>query len=122
MKLVVLGSGSRGNAFAVLARGVAMLLDAGFGPRTLFKRAKHAGIDLDSLVGIALTHEHGDHARGAAQIAGAAGCPVYASRGTLAALGDRLGRTLQHRILPHRPVSIGPFSVTITASSAIAGT
>ena len=112
MELVVLGSGSRGNAFAVLERGVSILLDAGFGPKTLVERAKAAGVDLDTLVGIVLTHEHGDHARGAATTARVASCPVYASRGTLAALADRLGNVTRSRIEPHRPVTIGPFTVT----------
>lgn len=112
MELAVLGSGSRGNAFAVRARGVSMLLDAGFGPQTLTKRAERVGIDLGALVGVVLTHEHGDHARGAGRIARAAGCPVYASAGTLAALADRLGDVPRHRIEPLRPLSIGPFSLT----------
>ncbi len=112
MKLTVLGSGSRGNAFAVSARGVSLLLDAGFGPRTLLKRAKRVGLNLDTLVGVVLTHEHGDHARGAGRIARLAGCPVYASRGTLTALADRLGDVQRNRIHSHKPVTIGPFRVT----------
>ncbi|MCZ6856531.1 MAG: MBL fold metallo-hydrolase, partial [Gemmatimonadetes bacterium] len=91
MKLVVLGSGSRGNAFVVTANGCSLLLDAGFGPRAIVRRANEAGVDLRALVGIVLTHEHGDHARGAASLARKLGCPIYASGGTLTALSDRLG-------------------------------
>ncbi len=111
MKLVVLGSGSRGNAFVVTANGCSLLLDAGFGPRTVIQRAKQAGVDLRALVGIVLTHEHGDHARGAGPIARKHGCPIYASAGTLSALGDRLGGATRRRINPHEPLTVGPFTV-----------
>jgi phosphoribosyl 1,2-cyclic phosphodiesterase len=112
VKLVVLGSGSRGNAFVVTAAGCSLLVDAGFGPRALVQRAKKAGIDLRGLVGIVLTHEHGDHARGAGPLARKVGCPVFASRGTLTALGERLDGTRQHAVVPHAEVTVGPFSFT----------
>ncbi len=112
MKLVVLGSGSRGNAFAVSSGGCWMLIDAGFGPKVLAQRARTAGVDLTKLVGIVLTHEHGDHARGAGGLARKMGCPVYASRGTLTALADRLGGAVQHRVHAHKTVAVGPFTVT----------
>lgn len=86
MKLAVLGSGSRGNALALRAEEVTLLVDAGFGPRALTQRARQAGIELEPLVGIVLTHEHGDHARGARALARRAGCPVLATGGTLGAL------------------------------------
>ena len=88
-----------------------------FGPRTLTKRAQRVGVELGALVGVVLTHEHGDHARGAGRVARTAGCPVYASGGTLAALADRLGDVRRHRIEPHRPLSIGPFSLTACHTS-----
>ncbi len=112
MKLAVLGSGSRGNAFVVTANGCSLLLDAGFGPRTVVQRANEAGVDLRALVGIVLTHEHGDHARGAASLARKLGCPIYASGGTLTALSDRLGGATRKRITAHEPLTVGPFTVT----------
>lgn len=110
MKLSVLGSGSRGNAVVLRAGGVSLLIDAGFGPRALARRAADAGIPLDPLAGVVVTHEHGDHARGAVRAAVRAGCPVYGSAGTLAALGTdaSAGRVLA----PFgESVEIGPFTV-----------
>jgi len=69
VKLAVLGSGSRGNAVILRTAGVTLLVDAGFGPRTLARRAEATGIPLEPLAGIVLTHEHGDHARGAVALA-----------------------------------------------------
>lgn len=85
--LTVLGSGSRGNAFALSAGGAAILLDAGFSAREIARRAELAGIGLDGLCGIALTHEHGDHSQGALRLARRHRIPVLASAGTWSALG-----------------------------------
>jgi phosphoribosyl 1,2-cyclic phosphodiesterase len=56
---------------------------------------------------VVVTHEHGDHARGAVALAGHARVPLYASGGTLGRLGAD-GRTLAHL----ETVGIGPFTVT----------
>ena len=77
--LSVLGSGSCGNAFVLEADGAVLLVDAGFSARELFRRAELAGVDLGRLCGIALTHEHGDHARGAVRLAERHRVPVLAS-------------------------------------------
>ena len=131
--LSVLGSGSCGNAFALEAEGAVLLIDAGFSARELLRRAALAGVDLGRLCGIALTHEHGDHARGAVRLAEQQGVPVLASPGTWTAL--RAGAKVRH--LPLRATSrseCGPFTVsgcdllhdaaeplalTVTASSGI---
>lgn len=89
--LSVLGSGSAGNAFALEAEGVVLLIDAGFSAREIDRRAALAGVDLTRLCGIVLTHEHGDHAQGALRLAELRGVPILASQGTLTALGGRRG-------------------------------
>ncbi len=88
--ITVLGSGSRGNAVAIGAEGRLLLVDAGFSSKELHQRAEAAGIDLAGLCGIALTHEHQDHARGALRLAKHCGVPVLASPGTWSALGRAL--------------------------------
>ena len=73
MRLTVLGSGSRGNALLLESGPDALLIDAGFSTRDLERRMESAGGRPFGLAGIALTHEHGDHARGAP---GAAAVPT----------------------------------------------
>ncbi|NOT09071.1 MAG: MBL fold metallo-hydrolase [Gemmatimonadales bacterium] len=85
--LTVLGSGSRGNACALTSDGAILLLDAGFSGKELTRRAELAGLDLGSLAGIALTHEHGDHAQGAVRLAERHRVPILSSSGTWNALG-----------------------------------
>jgi phosphoribosyl 1,2-cyclic phosphodiesterase len=90
VRLTVLGSGSRGNAVLLESGADALLVDAGFSLRTLARRLSAARADASRVAGIVVTHDHGDHARGAAAAAAAWRVPVLASAGTLAALGPRL--------------------------------
>lgn len=85
--LTMLGSGSQGNACALTADGATLLLDAGFSAKEIARRAELAGVSLDGLCGIALTHEHGDHSQGAIRLARQHRVPVLASMGTWTALG-----------------------------------
>lgn len=109
--LAVLGSGSRGNAFALSEGGAVLLIDAGFSAREITRRAELAGVRLDRLCGIALTHEHGDHAQGAVQLARRHQVPILASVGTWTALGAPAS-------VPHIPMrttsrtECGPFTLS----------
>lgn len=111
--LHALGSGSKGNCFAIEHEGSVLLVDAGFSAREIQRRATAAGVDLARLCGIALTHEHGDHACGALRLSALTGAPVLASPGTWTAL--RRGGGAED--VSWRPIGsamraeLGPFSV-----------
>jgi phosphoribosyl 1,2-cyclic phosphodiesterase len=83
----VLGSGSTGNATLVEGHGTFLLIDAGLGPRSLAERLQSAGVDPASLAAILVSHEHSDHARGAAAFSEKWGVRLCGSRGTYAAAG-----------------------------------
>lgn len=59
-----------------------LLIDAGFSCRELESRLEIAGVDRCSFEALILTHEHGDHVRGAARFARRNRVPVYSTRGT----------------------------------------
>lgn len=117
MKVAVLGSGSRGNCVAVTFQGKTILVDAGFGPRAVPKRAKDAGTTIDSVVGILLTHEHSDHTREVATVARRYECPIYGSQGTLGAVARKLNGATSIPIKTHQPLTIPPFTVTACNTS-----
>ena len=87
MRFRVLGSGSTGNATLVEAGGTRLLIDAGLGPRTLALRLLAVGIDPASIEAILVSHEHGDHVRGAASFSAKWGARIAGTRGTYAAAG-----------------------------------
>ncbi len=85
MRTWVLGSGSRGNAVLIeCADGAHVLVDAGFPPAILERRLQAVGIAPEAIEGVILTHEHADHARGAAAAARRWGWALYATAGTVA--------------------------------------
>lgn len=85
MKLWVLGSGSEGNAVLIECGESRVLVDAGFGTRTIAGRLKSIGVAPASIEACIITHEHGDHASGAAAGARKWGWSLYASEGTVRA-------------------------------------
>ena len=87
LRFRVLGSGSAGNATLVEGGGSRVLLDAGLGPRQLAERLTSAGVDPASLDAVFVSHEHGDHARGARAFSAKWGVPLAGTRGTFRAAG-----------------------------------
>jgi len=79
MRLSVLGSGSGGNSTLVECGKTTLLIDAGLSAKQITLRLDSLGIDPDSLDGILLTHEHGDHARGVDVLLRQRDIPVYAN-------------------------------------------
>lgn len=82
MRLSVLGSGSTGNAVLLVANGTSVLVDAGLSAREIARRMAQLGADPNSLDGILITHEHGDHAGGLRVLMKDLDCPVYMSAKT----------------------------------------
>ena len=106
MRVSVLGSGSSGNAVAVQAENGTLLIDAGFGLRSLENRSKKIGVSLSSVKAILLTHEHGDHSAGVPALVRKVGCPVYGSSGTLRALARRNGTIRTMKIGTEEPTIV----------------
>ena len=113
MRFRVLGSGSSGNTTLIEAGGTFLLLDAGLGPREMAERLQSLGIDPASIAAIILTHEHGDHSRGAASFSHKWGVRVLGSRGTYAAGGFGAVDIAGWDVLePGRAHAYGGFTVT----------
>jgi phosphoribosyl 1,2-cyclic phosphodiesterase len=87
-----LGSGSSGNATVVEAtNGITttrLLIDAGFSLRELSARLARAGLAVDDLDAVFVTHEHGDHVGCSLTLARRHDLPVWMSRGTWRAIGE----------------------------------
>lgn len=112
LRFRLLGSGSTGNATLVEGCGVRILVDAGLGPRQLKDRLLSAGVDPASVDAVVLSHEHGDHARGAVPFVSKWGMPLVGTRGTWQAAGFG-AETLPgfERIAPDEPFRLGGLTV-----------
>jgi phosphoribosyl 1,2-cyclic phosphodiesterase len=108
-----MGSGSSGNATLVECEGTRILVDAGLGPRELADRLVSAGIDPASIAAIVLSHEHGDHVKGAASFSRKWGVRIVATRGTYAAAGLGVAEIAGHDPLTlFQPLQLGPLAIT----------
>jgi phosphoribosyl 1,2-cyclic phosphodiesterase len=112
MRLTVIGSGSRGNSMVLQYMGETLIVDAGFGARTVLKRLDHCGIEIGNVVGIAVTHEHGDHISGVTSLARKFHCPIFGSTGTLAAIKTPLDGIELHTLTALKPTGAGHFQIT----------
>lgn len=119
LRITVLGSGSRGNAIIIDGTDGAVLVDAGFGPRSLVRRLNAAGRRPEEISALVLTHEHTDHASGAAAACARWGWPLYGSAGTLEALGVGRGTVVSPReacvFTADGPTAIGGFLLETTS-------
>jgi phosphoribosyl 1,2-cyclic phosphodiesterase len=126
LRFRVLGSGSSGNSTLVEGGGARVLLDAGLGPRQLAERLESAGVDPASLDAVFLSHEHTDHARGAAAFSARWGVPLAGTRGTRAAAGLEAARLPRYRAiepgetLPLRRLAVRAVAVPHDAARPVA--
>jgi len=67
LRFISFGSGSSGNCAYIGidrgARSTGLLIDAGVDPKLVYETLKDNKIDIDSIAGILLTHDHGDHVK-----------------------------------------------------------
>jgi len=110
----MLGSGSSGNAILIECDGSRLLVDCGFGTRTLAARLRSIGVEPESIEGCLLTHEHTDHVKGAGSAARRWGWGIYATAGT--AKAPELTQTPVHVFEPGTSIEFPRMTVTTTAT------
>jgi len=106
MEITAFASGSSGNLYRVVdTAGTPLLLEAGL-PLKQIRRA--LDFRLSAIRGVLLSHDHGDHSKGAADVM-KAGVDLYCTAGTAAALG--LAGHRLHLIKPLEQFTIGTWTV-----------
>lgn len=82
MKISVLGSGSSGNATLIATEKTCVLIDLGFGPRSLARRLNEAGLGGKRIDAVLVTHGHSDHISGIPAFVASQPVPVFMNEGT----------------------------------------
>jgi phosphoribosyl 1,2-cyclic phosphodiesterase len=109
MRLKIINSNSKGNAYILENNQEALLIECG----TRFDLIKQAlGFNLSKVVGCIVTHSHGDHCKGAKDLTNA-GIDIYATEGTCEELIANWN-PLPNRVKPRHmaiPFSLGAFRI-----------
>lgn len=114
MRLMSLGSGSKGNATLIQSTNTMVLVDCGFSTHELVKRLAREDLHPEQLDAILVTHEHWDHMGGVFPLARRYGLPVYLTAGTAASARSTSGVTLE-LINAHNKFRIGEIEVSAVA-------
>src|SRR5699024_3208655 len=88
----VLASGSTGNAFYIESAEERLLVDAGLSGKQMDRLLGGVDVDLTTLTGILVSHEHSDHINGLGIIASKYNLPIYANDKTWKAMENAIGK------------------------------
>lgn len=120
-RLTPLFSGSTGNSYYIGSRSAGVLLDAGRSARQLDSMLRLCEIDPLAIHAILITHEHNDHVNGVRVFAKKYRIPVYATTGTLVAMGANLDGIEAHAVEAEMQIAgmnIVPFATSHDAAES----
>lgn len=106
MELQVIGTGSSGNCYALHTNGETLLLDAGLPIKAIIRAIP----EWQEIVGCLITHEHGDHAKSAIELA-MMGIPVYTSAGTAGCIPSNGCLTQLNALRVLEAIQLGDFTI-----------
>ena len=98
MRFASLGSGSKGNSTIIEAGSTVVLVDCGFGIRSLTTRLLARNVVPEQITAILITHEHSDHAQGIRGLAKRTDLPVFANRDTADAVQAKATKPVNWKV------------------------
>lgn len=82
LEIQIQGSSSSGNNYVLTDGDTSIMLEAGISPNKITK----AGVKLSKVIGLLVSHEHGDHTKHVQDLLLSGNYDLYASQGTLSVL------------------------------------
>lgn len=79
IKFLSLASGSSGNCYYIGTETYGILIDAGIAARTIKKGLKEAGISMDMIRAVFITHDHADHIKAVGGLGEKLNIPIYST-------------------------------------------
>ena len=117
MLAISIQSGSNGNAYYVEGGGVRVLVDAGISGKAIADGLGAMGRDIRRVDALLLSHDHGDHTRGAGVLHRRHQLPLYASAGTFAtAKMGKLSPMGVRTFVPGQTIDLGGMRVQTRAT------
>ena len=107
-------SGSSGNVLFCQYGATRLLIDAGKSGSCIEAALQSVGVDIRTIDGVLITHEHSDHISGAGVLARKYGLPLYATENTWWAMDGKTGAIpagLRHEIRAGQAFWLGDIGV-----------
>ncbi len=130
MRLCSIASGSSGNCIYVGSDATHLLVDVGISGKRAESGLNELGLTGRDLDGILVTHEHADHINGLGVMARKYGIPIYATKGTIAAIRENanlgeIDEALFHEVradekLAIKDLTVNPMQIAHDAAQPVA--
>ena len=105
-------SGSTGNSYLVRTDNTAVLVDCGISGKRIVEGLAGLGLDPRDLSAILITHEHSDHVQSIRVISRKAdGADIYATRGTIRAISDKVPEERCTPVRRHDTFTVGDIEI-----------
>jgi phosphoribosyl 1,2-cyclic phosphodiesterase len=111
IEICALASGSNGNCYYIGNNEEAVLVDAGLSFKQILKRMETKALDPQKIKAVFITHEHGDHVRGARVMGKKLDIPVYMTSGTYTASFHTWKPLSYIAVKDNTPVEVGLFKI-----------
>ncbi len=111
IEVCALASGSNGNCYYVGNENEAVLVDVGISARQITLRIEQAGIPIEKIKAIFISHEHADHIRGVRVFSKRFNIPVYLSRKTLINTTKKYVPQYNRFFTPGETIAIGGLQI-----------
>ena len=120
IRYISVASGSSGNCHYIEKSNTKILVDAGLSGKKIESQLKEHCVEIDTLQGIMITHEHSDHIKGAGIISRRYDVPIFATEKTWYSMENSLGKIKPENRRVFKPyeifsiedIEITPFSTS----------
>ena len=120
IRYISVASGSSGNCHYIEKSKTKILVDAGLSGKKIAEHLKEHCVEVDTLQGIIVTHEHIDHIKGAGIISRRFDVPIYATEKTWDSMEKSLGKIKPENkrvFTPYEKFSIGDIEINPFSTS-----
>lgn len=111
LEICAIASGSNGNCYYIGNHTDAVLIDAGISTKQILLRMKERDLDAAKIKALFITHEHGDHMRGARVLGKRLQIPVYLTAKTYNSSYKNLRPDYPKFFSPEDVISVGDFTI-----------
>ncbi len=111
LEICAIASGSNGNCYYIGNENEAVLIDAGISGKQILARMAERGLNSSKIKALFITHEHGDHMRGARGVEKKLQVPVYITAKTHNGAYKNMRTNVPKHFTPGDKITVGNFTV-----------